>query len=148
MRLLTSYRTLHVFIVQCLLYVSIKVTYVAVKFLQFILLPSFALCVRQNSNFQDLHCSEAADWLFPMHIPSHNIDNIYTSTYDSDVQKSSQWSLTHKATLIGSRPSYHYFRSVCLFVCLSVWLFVCAEFFSAVFDPIWIKLGHMLHVRV
>ena len=38
--------------------------------------------------------------------------------------------------------------SVCLFVCLSVCLFVSAEFFSAVFDPIWIKLGHMLHVRV
>jgi len=34
--------------------------------------------------------------------------------------------------------------SVCLVVCL----FVCAEFFSAVFDLIWIKLGHMLHVRV
>jgi len=33
-------------------------------------------------------------------------------------------------------------------VCLSVCLFVCAEFFSAVFNPIWIKLGHMLHVRV
>jgi len=33
-------------------------------------------------------------------------------------------------------------------VCLSVCLFVCAEFFSAVFDPIWIKLGHVLHVRV
>ena len=33
-------------------------------------------------------------------------------------------------------------------VCLSVCLFVCAEFFSAVFDPIWIKLGHMLHVLV
>ena len=33
-------------------------------------------------------------------------------------------------------------------VCLSVCLFVCAEFFSAVFDPIYIKLGHMLHVRV
>jgi len=31
-------------------------------------------------------------------------------------------------TVIGSRPSDHYFRSVCLFVC--------AEFFSAVFDPI------------
>jgi len=29
-----------------------------------------------------------------------------------------------------------------------VCLFVCAEFFSAVFDPIWIKLVHMLHVRV
>ena len=34
--------------------------------------------------------------------------------------------------------------SVCLFVCL----FVCAEFFSAVFDPISIKLGHMLYVWV
>ena len=33
-------------------------------------------------------------------------------------------------------------------VCLSVCLFVCAEFSSAVFDPIWIKLGHMLHVQV
>jgi len=32
--------------------------------------------------------------------------------------------------------------SVCLPVCLSVCLFVCAEFFSAVFDPISIKLGH------
>ena len=30
-------------------------------------------------------------------------------------------------------------------VCLSVCLFVCAEFFSAVFDPISIKLGHMLY---
>jgi len=46
--------------------------------------------------------------------------------------------------LFGSWPSDHYFRSVCLFVCL----FVCAEFFSAVFDPISIKLGHMLYVWV
>jgi len=38
--------------------------------------------------------------------------------------------------------------SVCLSVCLFVCLFVCAEFFSAVFDPICIKLGHMLYVRV
>jgi len=45
---------------------------------------------------------------------------------------------------IGSRPSDHYFRSVCMSVCL----FVCAEFFSAVFDPISIKLGHMLCVLV
>jgi len=29
-----------------------------------------------------------------------------------------------------------------------VCLFVCAEFFSAVFDPISIKLGHVLYVRV
>jgi len=41
----------------------------------------------------------------------------------------------------GSRPSDHYFRSVCW---LSVCLFV--QFFSAVFDPISIKLGHMLYV--
>ena len=34
------------------------------------------------------------------------------------------------------------FGSVCLFVCL----FACAEFFSTVFDPISIKLGHMLYV--
>jgi len=47
-------------------------------------------------------------------------------------------------SLVGSRLSDHYFRSVCFSVCL----FVCAEFFSAVFDPIWIKLGRMLHVRV
>ena len=33
-------------------------------------------------------------------------------------------------------------------VCLSVCLFVCAEFFSAVFDPISIKLGYMLYVWV
>jgi len=39
-----------------------------------------------------------------------------------------------------SRPSDHYFRSVCLFVC--------AEFFSAVFGPISIKLGHMLYVWI
>ena len=32
--------------------------------------------------------------------------------------------------------------SVGLSVCLSVCMFVCAEFFSAVFDPISIKLGH------
>jgi len=54
--------------------------------------------------------------------------------------------------IIGSRPSDHYFRSVCLYVCLSVCLFVClfvcAELFSAVFDPISIKLGHMLYVWV
>jgi len=38
--------------------------------------------------------------------------------------------------------------SVGFSVCLSVCLFVCAEFFSAVFDPISIKLGHMLYVWV
>ena len=41
---------------------------------------------------------------------------------------------------IGSRPSDHYFRCVCLSVC--------AEFFSAVFDPISVKLGHTLYVWI
>ena len=50
------------------------------------------------------------------------------------------------STFVGSRPSDHYFRSVCWFVCLSVCLFV--QFFSAIFDPISIKLGHMLYVSV
>jgi len=54
----------------------------------------------------------------------------------------------YKLHTVSSRSSDHYFRSVCLFVCLSVCLFVCAEFFSAVFDPISIKLGHMLYVLV
>jgi len=60
--------------------------------------------------------------------------------------------LSNKFLYYWFTAKYHYFRSVCLFdclfVCLSVCLFVCAEFFSAVFDPIWIKLRHMLHVRV
>ena len=47
---------------------------------------------------------------------------------------------THTYSSFGSWPSDHYFRSVCLSVC--------AEFFSAVFDPISIKLGHMLYVCV
>jgi len=33
-------------------------------------------------------------------------------------------------------------------VCVCVCLFVCAEFFSAVFDLISFKLGHMLYVWV
>jgi len=61
----------------------------------------------------------------------------------SEAQSATGNSTFHKY-YIGSRPSDHYFRSVCLFVCL----FVCAEFFSAVFDPISIKLGHMLYVWV
>jgi len=35
----------------------------------------------------------------------------------------------HAASVIGSRPSDHYFHSVCWFVCL-------CRVFSAVFDPI------------
>jgi len=45
----------------------------------------------------------------------------------------------------------HISQPHCLAV-LNLWhfvcLFVCAEFFSAVFDPISIKLGHVLYVWV
>ena len=59
----------------------------------------------------------------------------------SDVMDQSQmWNFVFICDIFGSRPSDHYFRSVCLSVC--------AEFFSAVFDPISIKLGHMLYVWV
>jgi len=44
-----------------------------------------------------------------------------------------------------ARPSDHNFHSVFWFVYLSVCLY---RVFSAVFDPISIKLGHMLHVWV
>ena len=62
----------------------------------------------------------------------------------SDVVSQYVVSVHYSYLLVGSRPSDHYFHSVCWFVCL----FVCAEFFSAVFDPISIKLGHMLYVWV
>jgi len=62
-----------------------------------------------------------------------------------------QWRVRHsgdRRILVHGQVTIIFVVSVCLFVCLSVCLFVCAEFLSAVFDPIWIKLGHMLHVRV
>jgi len=49
-----------------------------------------------------------------------------------------------KLFLVHGQVTIIFVVSVCLFVCLSV----CAEFFSAVFDPISIKLGHMLYVWV
>ena len=42
--------------------------------------------------------------------------------------------------LVHGQVTIIFIVSVCLFVCL----FVCAEFFSAVFDPISIKLGHVI----
>jgi len=48
----------------------------------------------------------------------------------------------HCEILIHGQVTIIFVVSVCLSVCLFVCLFVCAEFFSAVFDPILIKLGH------
>jgi len=55
---------------------------------------------------------------------------------------------TKKQWLVHGQVTIIFVVSVCLFICLSVFLFVCAEFFSAVFDLISIKLGHMLYVWV
>jgi len=46
-----------------------------------------------------------------------------------------------KIKLVHGQVTIIFVVSVCLCICLFVCLFVCAEFFSAVFDPIWIKLG-------
>ena len=46
--------------------------------------------------------------------------------------------------LVHGQVTIIFIVSVGLFVCL----FVCAEFFSAIFDPILIKLGHILYVWV
>jgi len=68
---------------------------------------------------------------------SYELDSSVTNISLDEVSKGIHLNCT---ATIGSRPSDHYFRSVCLSVCL----FVCAEFFSAVFDPILIKLGHVI----
>ena len=64
-------------------------------------------------------------------------DYVYNVVYQTLLRRLSKIYLHFD---FGSRPRDHYFRGVCLFVC--------AEFFSAVFDPISIKLGHMLYVWV
>jgi len=56
--------------------------------------------------------------------------------------------LSRRYILVHGQVTIIFVVSVGLSVCLSVCLFVCAEFFSAVFDPISIKLGHMLYVWV
>ena len=48
------------------------------------------------------------------------------------------------AFLVHGQVTIVFLVSVGLSVCLSVCLFVCAEFFSAVFDPISIKLGYVI----
>ena len=51
-------------------------------------------------------------------------------------------SIEHRSILVHGQVTIIFVVCVGLSVCL----FVCAEFFSAVFDPISIKLGHMLYV--
>jgi len=55
------------------------------------------------------------------------------------------WTMTSLLLLVHGQVTI---ISLCLSVCLFVCQFVCAEYLSGVFDPICIKLGHMLHVRV
>ena len=52
--------------------------------------------------------------------------------------------LADSVELVHGQVTIIFVVSICLFVCL----FVCVEFFLAVFDPISIKLGHLLYVWV
>jgi len=52
--------------------------------------------------------------------------------------------ICQRSFLVHGQVTIIFVVSVCLSVCLFVCLFVCAEFFSAVFDPISIKLGHVI----
>ena len=64
-------------------------------------------------------------------------------------RRSSRWASAHiLVVLVHGQVTIIFVVSVGLSVCLFVCLFVCAEFFSAVFDPISIKLGRMLYVWV
>jgi len=65
---------------------------------------------------------------------------IVLGDHDFPLTASNFGNLTAFRAIFGSRPSDHYFHSVCLSAC--------AEFFSAIFDLISIKLGHMLYVWV
>jgi len=61
------------------------------------------------------------------------------------------FTLLHKCTKFAKISLLVHGQVTIIFVVsvgLSVCLFVCAEFFSAVFDPISIKLGDMLYVLV
>ena len=94
-----------------------------------------------------MNCGEVVVDLFGVRLRSGcsvmlSYVSLLRELFDS-VDKHTVIDFVKETHFIGSRPSDHYFRSVRLSVCL----FVCAEFFSAVFDPIWITLGHMLHVR-
>ena len=89
------------------------------------------------------------EWLFCK--VSFDIRNVTSTSCKVNIRVFLAWWARHhmsdtmkswESQCFGSRPSDHYFRIVSMSVCL----FVCAEFFSAVFDPISIKLGHMLYV--
>jgi len=59
---------------------------------------------------------------------------------EQQVQQSFQNEILGTPLLVHGQVTIIFIVPVCLFVC--------AEFFSAVFDPISIKLGHMLYVWV
>ena len=69
---------------------------------------------------------------------SPGLDVVYTSTGDIAALKA-KLDQVHMLLVHGQ---------VTIIFVVSVCLFVCAEFFSAVFDPISIKVGHILYVWV
>jgi len=73
--------------------------------------------------------------------PQHNRHVLYRRCAATQIKNSMSVNVC-TSILVYGQVTIIFVVSVCLFVCL----FVCAEFFSAVFDPISIKLGHMLYV--
>ena len=67
---------------------------------------------------------------------------VYNLVNVSSVQVSCPREKFHSLLLVHGQVTIIFVVSVCLFVCLFV------QFFSAVSDPILIKLGHMLYVWV
>ena len=74
--------------------------------------------------------------------PTPRCDNVVSKVCRRGGRRSSSATVESFCLLVHGHVTIIFVVSVCLFVCL----FVCAEFFSAVFDPISIKLGHMLYV--
>jgi len=105
----------------------------------------------QDSGFSCLNCALLQRLVVRLVVVNvwHGIESMTsTTTYTGYDNTAASLIVAKTPQRWFTRPSDHYFRSVCLSVCLFVCLFVCAEFFSAIFDPISIKLGHMLYVWI
>ena len=106
---------------------------------------SFCQCIRKTRTSALL---TSRYMISAYHLPMYDLCLVFAKQSVITVVEQCLYVFAVTSVVVGSRPSDHYFRSVCWFVCLSVCLFVCAEFFSAIFELISIKLGHMLYVWV
>ena len=78
----------------------------------------------------------------------NNNDNTDVSVYGAVIVHDHNVAVARVHPIIGFIWWILVHGQVTIIFVVSVCLFVCTEFFSAVFDPISIKLGHMLYVWV